>query len=125
MAIEIGDLIQACREAFGSPPRRLSEAERDAFRIRPTLFIRAFLLFRWDRHRKILRDQDTLRDFGNVVWGYVVQANRRLFSPTNRWTLPAVMIYGIDPYFDNALPLFEAVASDLLDLRGMIPREKQ
>jgi hypothetical protein len=122
---EVGELIRACRWAFEGTSRQLNEDARDAFRIRLTPFIRVFQLLRRDPLRAILRDQDVLWRHGQVVWGYVVQANERLFSPRNRWTLPAVVIYSTDPYFDNEIALLEAMAEELLDLRGVVPRDKQ
>lgn len=118
---EVRHWIEQCRQAFGSPPRRLTWAEQESFRIKPTLLIQFYLLVARDKNRMILRDQDLLRDHGRVVWGYLIQANERLFSPHNRWTLPAVVIYGTDPAFDEDIGLLDAIREEILGIGDTIP----
>ena len=77
----LGDMIRACRERFGEPPRRMSRDEQEAFQIEVSWFYMAVLNVTGDDLRLILRHQDVLRDSGRVVWGCLVQANN---APSNR-----------------------------------------
>ena len=71
-----------------------------------------------DKLRRVVLDQDLLRDHGCVVWGALVQANSMLFAHRNRQTLPANVIYSPDPYFDNNVEALRDLAHVLFELKG-------
>jgi hypothetical protein len=110
--------MRRCRQSFGPAPRQLAPDAQAAFRLRPALIMRMFLLLTRDPLRHFLRDQDLLRDHGRVVWGYLVQANNVLFEPTNRTMRPAVLLYSPDTYFDDRVEVLRDLASELYDLKG-------
>jgi hypothetical protein len=113
-----GQLLQRCRQNFGSAPRQLAPGAQAEFRLRPSLIMRMFLVLTRDPLRNFLRDQDLLRDYGRVVWGHLVQANNALYEPSNRAVRPAVLLYSPDSYFDNRVELLGDLASELYDLKG-------
>src|SRR5262249_52306381 len=119
------ELIEGCRKRFGDPARDGSEADRGAFRFRPGWLLRTMLFLTRDKLRIVLRDQDLLREHGQVVWGHLVQANTVLFNPRNRQALPANVLYSPDPYFDEQLPLLGELAHGIFDLKGRSPRDKE
>jgi hypothetical protein len=125
MAAGMGELLQKCRERFGSAPRELREEERDYFRLRPSLLMRLLFLVTWDKLRTVLRDQGCLRDHGRVVWGHLVQANEALFNPGSAQVLPAQVIYSPDKYFDDQVQLLQAIAQGLFDLKGTRPKNPE
>lgn len=122
---ELGDIIQQCRDNFGSAPRELERDERDSLRLRPSLLMRFLFLVTGDKLRIVLRDQNILRDHGRVVWGALVQANQILFDPRNRQVLPANVIYSSDVYFDNNAPELQSVARGLFQLKGISPGDEE
>jgi hypothetical protein len=112
--------IEACRQHLGEPPRSLPEAERDAFRLRVPFLARLLAWFGVDPIMKVPAAAPTLRDQGQVVWGHLVQANRRLFDPRNRKTFPAQVIYGMGAAFDDRLGLLADAAEGLCSLAGNV-----
>jgi hypothetical protein len=126
MASDSGiDLIDACRERLGPTPRDLPAAERQGFRLQPSLFMRCILWLTFDKLRVVLRDQDLLRDHGQVVWGQIVQANNALFSPGNRQTLPANVLYSTDAYYDDNVEELEGLAHGMFELKGTVPKDPE
>jgi hypothetical protein len=121
----MGEVIRACRESLGKPPRQLSQDERRRFRISPSWFVKAMMNLSGDKLRVILRDQDVLRDHGCVVWGALVQANNSLFDPSNRQVLPAGVIYSPDPFFDGRVSVLQSIAQGLFELKGTVPVDKE
>jgi hypothetical protein len=118
MSDDLGDYLRQCRERFGKAPRELEPAEREYFKVRPSIFTRCVLLLTFDKLRMVLRDHDVLRDHGRVVWGCIVQANQDLFHPANRSTLPANLLYSTDRFYDDAVEELQALAAGLFDLKG-------
>lgn len=119
------ELIDACRDRLGDAPRDLDVEEIAAFRLQPSLFLRCMLLLTFDSLRVVLRDQNILRDHGRVVWGHIVQANQALFSPSNRQTLPANVLYCPDRDFDDHVEELQELAHELFELKGTLPRDPE
>lgn len=119
------EMIQRCRESFGPAPRALAREDQKAFRLRPSFLTRVVFWLIGDKLRSVLRDQNILRDHGRVVWGFLVQANRILFEPTNRQVLPANVIYSPDAYFDDHAPELGDVAGALFQLKGSSPGDEE
>jgi hypothetical protein len=111
-------LLRACRERFGAPPRQLAAADARACRL--TLTPDVDQLFRRDRDPllRILADQHVLRDRGQVYWGHLVQANQMLFDPQNPHTLPANVIYSTDPFFDGRVAILASIGHGLFAQKG-------
>jgi hypothetical protein len=120
-----GEAIRRCRENFGSPPRQLGHENQESFRLQLSFLLRLVFLLSGDKLRKVLHDQPLLRDHGQVVWGFLVQANQILFHPSNRRVLPANVIYSPDTYFDDRVPELQDVAQGLFRLKGTSPRDKE
>jgi hypothetical protein len=121
----MGEVIRACRQRFGSPPRALSADEQRSFRINPSWFLKAMLNLTGDKLRVIIRQQDLLRDSGHVVWGCLVQANNALFSPRSHQVLPANVIYSPDAFFDSRVSVLQNIAQGLFELKGTRPPDKE
>jgi hypothetical protein len=120
-----GEMIQRCRDKFGSAPREMERQEQDEFRLRPSFLMRLIFLLSFDKLRRVVRDQNILRDHGQVVWGFLVQANQILFNPKNRQVLPANVIYSPDTYFDNRPEEMQDVAGGFFQLKGTAPGDKE
>lgn len=74
---------------------------------------------------RILTDQQTLLDRGEVVWGRLVQANQILFDPSNHFTAPANVIYSLDPYFDGRGDILGGIAHGLFARKGSVPGDRE
>ena len=66
----------------------------------------------------IYKHHRMIRDFGQVVWGCIVQANNELFDRRQHDDCPAVAIYSLDPYFDGRLSELREIASCIFELKG-------
>lgn len=120
-----GKMIERCRQNFGSAPRDLESEEKRAFRLRPPFLMRFLFLARGDELRTVLRDQNTLRDHGRVVWGFLVRANQTLFRRKNRLVLPANVIYSPDSYFDDRAAVLQDAAGGIFPLKETSPGDDE
>ncbi len=118
-------MIGACRARFGSPPRSLDATDSDACRLTLTPDVDSLFKQGNDPMLRILADQAALRDRGQVVWGQLVQANQILFDPSNRLTLPANVIYSLDPHFDGRVDLLDRMAHGLFAQKGSVPADRE
>ena len=59
-----GHFLRICREKLGSPPREMEREAREPFNIRLSFLTRAYLLAFGDKLRRILHEQNCLRDQG-------------------------------------------------------------
>jgi hypothetical protein len=105
-------ILQECRNRFGEPPRSLGFGEKLRFRIWPPLWCRLAN----DPLLGLYADQKKLRDRGRVVWGHLVQANRRLFRP-GQGNCPANVIYEPHPSGECNYASLAPVARDLFALK--------
>ncbi|MGG6298168.1 hypothetical protein ACQ4M4_27560 [Leptolyngbya sp. AN02str] len=119
------EIIQACRDRFGPPPRSLSDKEAAICRLELSPRIQDIFEEKNDSMLQILVDQHLLRDRGKIVWGHLIQANQRLFDPNNTDTLAADVIYSLDPYFDGRARLLRRLAQDLFTYKGTVPTEPE
>ena len=119
------NLIRACRDRFGPPPRTLGATEWDACRLNVVPELVAAFRAKSDPMLGILTDHDALRDRGTVVWGRLVQANQILFDPTNDYTAPANVVYSLDPYFDGRADLLGRIAHGLFARKGTVPGDRE
>jgi hypothetical protein len=104
-------LIQACRERIGDPPRTFSRAERETFHIpRPEW------LEKRDGLGSILREQEKLRDNGQVRWGAISMANFQLWAP-GCTTCPGLIAFSLDTSFDDRPFELREIATAVFDLR--------
>ena len=67
--------------------------------------------------KELFEDQDVLFSEGNVVWGTIIQANSKLFSP-GLYDHPAVILYSLDEKIDSKPKLIIKVARNLYSLKG-------
>lgn len=118
-------IIRSCRNRFGFPPRSLGVVDSNAFRLTLTPEVAEQFTETGDPILRILADQTALRDRGQVVWGRLVQANRVLFDPSNPHTLPAIVIYSLDPHFDGRASLLERMARGLFAQKGSVPADPE
>jgi hypothetical protein len=65
------------------------------------------------------RDQRTLLERGQVVWGAIIQANEHLFQPKGGSDkLPAAVMYSLESFYDDNPEVLGDQASGLYDLKG-------
>lgn len=64
--------------------------------------------------------QERLFQHGLVVWAVMVQANQLLFQPGGD-PCPAMLLYGLDPAVDDAVPTLREIARELFALKGTRP----
>ncbi len=69
------------------------------------------------RFNLLFEDQDVLFSEGCVVWGTIIQANGKLFSPGLE-DLPAVILYSLDEKIDSNPKIIKKVAKKLYSLKG-------
>ncbi len=64
-----------------------------------------------------VRYYQLLLDGGKIVWGAIVQANRRAYMPGND-DLPAVVAFSREPDFDNDPEALQEIAHRVFALRA-------
>jgi hypothetical protein len=109
---EPAQTIAACRAAIGHPPRKLGDSPHLKFA--PPGWMSQFPR---DPLWEIYRHQAKLYQRGVVVWGHIVQANNRLFTPGPD-DCPASVIYSPDPALDNKPASLERIAQSLFAVKG-------
>jgi hypothetical protein len=119
------DIIQGCRALIGPSPRSLSTSDVKACRLSLTPLVEPIFVQSGDALLKVLREQDRLRDRGQVHWGCLVQANRILFDPQNPETLPANIVYSTDPFFDGRVSILTRIATGLFSQKGTTPADRE
>ncbi len=119
------ELLLACRERFGPAPRSLSAAQAEQFRLRLYPVFENVLRELSDPILRNFTDQDLLRDRGEVVWGYVVQANDSAYNPRSIHTVPAHLVFSPDPWFESRPQELGRVARQLASLKGTVPDDPQ
>jgi hypothetical protein len=117
-------LIHACRAKLGPRPRTLSASEAADFRLRLMPDLEDVFRETHDPMLRILDDNESLRNRGEVVWGQLVQANQILFDPRNAITAPANVIYSTDSFFDGRVEFLARIAHGLFEQKGSIPRDR-
>jgi hypothetical protein len=108
--------LQGCRDRFGSPSRSGPDGGTAEYLSIP----RPGWLSDEPAHafyRQILADQAALRRGGRIVWGHIVQANKRLFKPGDE-DLRAHLVYSLDPAMDGTPTRLQAIADAVFALKG-------
>ncbi len=118
-------VIQACRDRFGPPPRSLEGLDAETCQLNLTPEVDSVFTKSKDPMLRILTDQARLRNYGQVVWGQLVQANQLLFDPSNKHTLAANVVYSLDPYFDGRVDLLSKIALGLFAQKGTFPDDPE
>lgn len=105
-------ILDECRERFGAAPRKLSEGDQAEFRFEIPLSKK---LSFWMGHplARLQNDSRDLAERGRVVWGYVVAADEKLRSSSNRSSQTAIVLYGTDDELDDRADLLERVGEEL------------
>lgn len=111
-------VIEACRERLGPPPRSLSP--EDVRRLRLVWWPLIPLPF--DSLFRVYLAQKTLRERGEVVWGYVLQANQGLWAPGFEPSAATVLFGG--PELDDLGSLVQ-LAELLYSLKGTSPKDPE
>lgn len=70
------------------------------------------------RFDKFYEDQPTIYQYGQIVWGAIVQANSLLFRPGSH-DCPAVFLYSLDPRMDAVPEFLVDWAHGLFDIKGV------
>jgi hypothetical protein len=105
-------ILDECRERFGAAPRNLSEGDLAEFRFEIPFSKK---LSFWMGHplARLQNDSKDLIERGRVVWGYVVAADEKLRSSSNRSSQTAIVLYGTDDSLDDRADLLERVGEGL------------
>jgi hypothetical protein len=109
-------ILDECRERFGAAPRTLTDGDLAAFRFEIPFSKK---LSFWMGH-PLARLQGESRDLierGRIVWGYVVAADEKLRSASNRQSQTAVVLYGTSDDLDDRPDLLERVGDQLTNVR--------
>ena len=113
-------VLQECRQKFGPAPRSFSYREKRYLKLKPP----AWCWTRMDPLMQFYKNQDLIREQGQVVWGHIVQANQLLFQPGSD-DCPAAVVYSSDPWFDGHVDVLEEIATQLFELKGTRPADPQ
>ena len=114
MAPEYERAISTTRKEFAARQHAMGFLERRRFRPRPPLWLR----MAGGGLRGIYADVGLLREHGEVVWGYIVQANEQLFDPMDKLDCPAAVIYSLDSHYFANLRELEQMAVGLFGVKG-------
>lgn len=114
------DILEQCRKRFRAPPRRLPLLDRFSYlRIPPPDWLREHP---GDPLRALFENIDTVLKRGTIVWGHLIQANKRLFEPGEH-DLPGEILYSLEDN-DRAEPQAMAdIAHRLFALKGTGPSD--
>ncbi len=58
---------------------------------------------------------------GQVVWGYLIQANQNLFDPSESDDCPALLVYSADSETQVSPLALQPIATQIFALKGSIP----
>jgi hypothetical protein len=109
-------ILDECRERFGAGPRSLADADLAAFRFEIPFSKK---LSFWMGHplARLQGESKDLIERGRIVWGYVVAADEKLRSASNRQSQTAVVLYGTSADLDDRPDLLERVGDQLTSVR--------
>ena len=114
--MDFQSLLNSIRETTLRAQQSYSEDNWKADRIKKALMLYLIMDRRFDPQ---FRDQRLLLERGSVVWGSIVQANSALFEPRGgSESLPAAILYSLDPRFDAAPQQLTDYAHNMFDLKG-------
>jgi hypothetical protein len=118
----MSDLIGACIENFGTPPRDLSSRDLQAYLHFPKpLWL---LLNPSDPLTTIFRYAQTVFTEGVVVWGHIVQVNTIMFEDGNH-DCPGEVVYSLTDSSPAVPEILERVAEKLYSLKGAEPEDPE
>lgn len=112
-------LLRDTRDQFARP-RRFSEEDRDYLGI-----VAPEWMEEDDELAAIYREQARLLADGDVVWGWIVQANSKLYDDDGDLAHPGTMVYYERPTNDESLETLAEVARALGDLKGTRPDDPE
>lgn len=115
----MAQLLDACRRAFGAPPRSVPLGARWRMSPLPPLWMWLHL---GDAIWVLYRERARLLRSGRVVWGTLVQANELLFQPATA-DLPAAALYSPDRHYDDKPEELGRIAQALFALKGTTPAD--
>lgn len=105
-------MLDECRTKFGVAPRRFSTWHYLTY-----LRTRSPWWAYFDDLRIFFRQQKSLLENGDVVWGHTVQANSVMFRP-GIINAPGDVVFCTDPNADAGLSDLSAIAHRLFQLKG-------
>jgi hypothetical protein len=111
------ELLAECRVAYRIP---MLESDRHACRISLGLEFQELLRRRDDVLLTIIKDQAKLYEHGDLCWGQLVEANALLTRPNNEHTLPAAVIYSLDPHYEGNPGPLEKIAQGLSSSKNTV-----
>ena len=112
--------LESCRTTIGEPPRRFGLRDRKGYLSQsPPIWINpSEPLWRYfDDRNRILRD-------GRLVWGAIVQANDRLFSP-GLHDAPGDVVYSLDRERADDTAALAQLAHRIFALKGTMPEDEE
>ena len=119
MPHDLKALIAECRERFGPVPRTFSRKDTAYLKIVPP----KWCVQNEDPLLYLYTNQGKVREYGEIVWGHRVQANRLLYGPGSE-NCPADAVYSFDPYFESHVDELAEIAQKLFALKGTRPAER-
>jgi len=116
------ELLETCRQNFGSAPRRFSFWERMTYlRVPKPSWLK---LKRSDELTTLFDHCETTFQNGRVVWGFVIQANSLMFQP-GKVNCPGEMVYSLEDSYDPDPFDLQTIAKTLFDLKGTTPEDPE
>lgn len=111
------DLLAECRAAYRIP---MLESDRHASRLSLGQEFQELLRRRNDVLLSIIKEQSKLHEHGDISWGQLVEANPLLSRRDNEHTLPAAVVYSLDPTYDVNPGALEKIAYGLSSTRNSV-----
>lgn len=109
--------LQECRKRLGEVPRSFSP---EVIREIRGIYNPLLSTHPWDSLMRTFFDQAKLRERGEIVWAWVMQANNFLFAPGLKGESHPATILHAGPTMDDPSPLTE-IASAILTLANTAP----
>lgn len=106
-------VLDQIRKRLGPTPRSFTPEDQSAIRLRFLPFLQTTP---WDSLTRLSSAQTTLRERGDVVWAYTIQANDFLFNPGLNWEAHAATVIHGSPEIDDPSVLSE-VTQRLYEVR--------
>ncbi|MCB9934919.1 MAG: hypothetical protein H6840_04420 [Planctomycetes bacterium] len=107
-------MLAEARHNFRAAPRKFTADEMNDLRVRPPAWMQGD---RNDRIWEQYRSMKAIMENGQVVWGFLIQANQVLFQEDSE-DAPAAWLYSTDSWFEEDVDGLAEIAHGLFETKG-------